>query len=115
MTTPFKRAYKACEVCRKNKAKCEIESAATSCLRCQREQKDCVFPAQRSTKRAKTNNNSQAKDIEGLVQVALAIYFTPANAMTPDNQVRRRSRERQLRGGSKSTSRFRAKYRWWQC
>ena len=52
----YKRAYKACEGCRKAKSKCELQPALSdhpSCIRCHREQRPCVFPLQRSTKRAK--------------------------------------------------------------
>lgn len=53
MKTPFKRAYKACDRCRKNKSKCELDPSAASCTRCVREQIECNFPAQRSVKRVK--------------------------------------------------------------
>ncbi|KIX05976.1 uncharacterized protein Z518_03950 [Rhinocladiella mackenziei CBS 650.93] len=49
----FKRTYKACEACRKTKAKCERDEYSQSCFKCRREQRECIFPAQRSTKRAK--------------------------------------------------------------
>lgn len=47
----YKRAYKACHHCRKIKAKCDATSDAETCLRCQRERRQCVFPTQRSLKR----------------------------------------------------------------
>src|ERR1700761_1638969 len=51
--TGFKRAYKACSWCRKTKAKCERDESSPSCLKCQREGRECEFPAYRSTKRMK--------------------------------------------------------------
>jgi hypothetical protein len=48
---PYKRAYKACESCRKNKAKCEIDAGMAACVKCQRERRHCVFPVHRSSKR----------------------------------------------------------------
>lgn len=48
----FKRTYKACENCRITKSKCERVDG-TLCLKCQREQRECVFPPRRSTKRQK--------------------------------------------------------------
>ncbi|KAJ9602635.1 hypothetical protein H2200_012828 [Cladophialophora chaetospira] len=59
----FKRTYKACEACRKTKAKCEQDGISQSCLKCQREQRECVFPAIRSTKRAKLSHGLTA-DVE---------------------------------------------------
>lgn len=56
MSTSFKRAYKACDRCRKNKSKCEVDPGGSACIRCVREQKQCVFPAQRSTKRVKRSD-----------------------------------------------------------
>ncbi|KAL2393364.1 Transcription factor hmgR [Exophiala dermatitidis] len=49
----YKRTYKACESCRKTKAKCERDENSEACFKCQREQRECIFPAHRSTKRAK--------------------------------------------------------------
>ncbi|KAK5947786.1 hypothetical protein OHC33_011181 [Knufia fluminis] len=62
MAAQFKRAYKACEPCRKNKAKCDLDPSATSCLRCLREHKECIFPAERSTKRAKFSGGLPAEN-----------------------------------------------------
>ena len=53
----YKRAYKACELCRKNKAKCEVEPGATACIKCHREQRQCVFPLERSSKRPRTSES----------------------------------------------------------
>lgn len=50
----FKRTYKACQACRRTKARCERAENSHSCFKCLREGKECLFPAQRSTKRAKT-------------------------------------------------------------
>lgn len=50
----YKRAYKACHHCRKIKAKCDATSDAETCLRCQRERRQCIFPTQRSLKRRRT-------------------------------------------------------------
>lgn len=57
----FKRTYKACEACRKTKAKCERDDRVSqSCFKCRREQKECIFPAQRSNKRAKLSDHSSS-------------------------------------------------------
>lgn len=55
MTTVYKRAYKACESCRRTKVRCEVEEGGTSCSRCVRERRQCLFPAQRSAKRTKAS------------------------------------------------------------
>lgn len=49
----FKRAYKACEACRRTKGKCELDGDASVCTRCVRERRECVFPLTRSNKRAR--------------------------------------------------------------
>lgn len=49
-----KRTYKACEACRQHKAKCEASTSSSACMKCLREKRQCVFPLQRSTKRART-------------------------------------------------------------
>jgi hypothetical protein len=51
----YKRAYKACESCRKTKARCEVVSDTEPCSRCQRERKTCVFPIERSSKKRKAH------------------------------------------------------------
>lgn len=68
----YKRAYKACESCRKGKSRCEVDPTLpdTSCIRCRRERRQCVFPAQRSTKRAKTAK--RASDQVRIVPAALS-------------------------------------------
>ncbi|KAF5964826.1 positive transcription regulator of ARO9 ARO10 [Fusarium bulbicola] len=51
----FRRGYHACELCRKKKIRCIVDKPGASCLRCQREVKDCVFSDKRShRKRNKT-------------------------------------------------------------
>ncbi|EMD00514.1 hypothetical protein BAUCODRAFT_144175 [Baudoinia panamericana UAMH 10762] len=55
----YKRAYKACEACRKHKARCETTSDASECTRCRRERRPCVFPLERSNKRVKTTDGEQ--------------------------------------------------------
>lgn len=54
----FKRTYKACEACRRTKAKCVRDELSQVCFKCKREQRECVFPAARSTKRAKLSHVS---------------------------------------------------------
>lgn len=51
----YKRAYKACEACRRTKRECELQPTVseTTCVRCCRERRTCLFPERRSTKRAK--------------------------------------------------------------
>ena len=46
-----KRAYKACESCRKHKAKCVMSAYGDACVKCWREGKECAFPLHRSSKR----------------------------------------------------------------
>lgn len=44
----FQRTYKACISCRRRKARCDLgPSGAGPCARCRREQRDCVFSAER--------------------------------------------------------------------
>ncbi|KAF5684669.1 positive transcription regulator of ARO9 ARO10 [Fusarium denticulatum] len=51
----FRRGYHACELCRKKKIRCIVDRPGASCLRCQREVKECVFSDERShRKRNKT-------------------------------------------------------------
>ena len=52
----YKRAYKACEACRRGKSKCELQPTLSDsvCVRCCRERRQCIFPLQRSTKRPRT-------------------------------------------------------------
>lgn len=51
----FRRGYHACELCRKKKIRCIVDKPGASCLRCQREVKECVFSDERShRKRNKT-------------------------------------------------------------
>ncbi|KAF4431498.1 ARO80-positive transcription regulator of ARO9 and ARO10 [Fusarium acutatum] len=53
----FRRGYHACELCRKKKIRCIVDKPGASCLRCQREVKECVFSDERShRKRNKTIN-----------------------------------------------------------
>ncbi|KAF7195985.1 Transcriptional activator ARO80 [Pseudocercospora fuligena] len=60
----FRRAYKACEACRRTKSKCEIGPQETSCRRCQRMRADCAFPEQRSQKRRKVSHQLTTEDDE---------------------------------------------------
>lgn len=53
---PQKRAYKACESCRKNKAKCVMSSQGEDCVKCRREGRECVFPLHRSSKRRRLSS-----------------------------------------------------------
>lgn len=51
----FRRGYHACELCRKKKIRCIVDKPGASCLRCQREVKECIFSDERShRKRNKT-------------------------------------------------------------
>lgn len=50
----YSRAYKACIPCRKTKARCELAADSEPCIKCKRELKECVFTAERSTKRRAT-------------------------------------------------------------
>jgi hypothetical protein len=52
----FKRAYKACEACRRTKNKCEVNGDSVACTRCVRERRECVFPLTRSNKRARRSS-----------------------------------------------------------
>lgn len=54
----YKRAYKACMACRNSKSKCETTSDGLSCVRCAREQKQCVYPAARYLKKRKSARES---------------------------------------------------------
>lgn len=49
----YKRSYMACIRCRQTKAKCEISPDSSSCVKCLRERRECVFTAERSTKKRK--------------------------------------------------------------
>ncbi|RDW66595.1 hypothetical protein BP5796_09344 [Coleophoma crateriformis] len=55
----FKRTYKACVLCRKSKAKCDVplnpDGSVSSgpCVKCRRERRECQFPATRATKRSR--------------------------------------------------------------
>ncbi|KAM5356718.1 hypothetical protein ACJ41O_003364 [Fusarium nematophilum] len=44
----FRRGYQACELCRRKKIRCVVDTPGNSCLRCQRELKECVFSHERS-------------------------------------------------------------------
>lgn len=57
----YKRIYKACESCRTTKSKCERD-ASDICLKCRREQRECIFPTQRSVKRVKLGQLQDAED-----------------------------------------------------
>jgi hypothetical protein len=56
----FKRAYKACEACRRTKNKCEVTGDSVACTRCVRERRECVFPLTRSNKRARRSSFDQS-------------------------------------------------------
>ncbi|KAM6515641.1 hypothetical protein FALCPG4_013858 [Fusarium falciforme] len=44
----FRRGYQACELCRRKKIRCVVDTPGASCLRCQRELKECIFSHERS-------------------------------------------------------------------
>lgn len=75
----YKRAYKACESCRKTKAKCELDTGATACSKCTREQKDCVFPPHRSTKRVKLSKEPSVSNETAQVYAIDNSYRTSTN------------------------------------
>ncbi|SCV50563.1 related to ARO80-positive transcription regulator of ARO9 and ARO10 [Fusarium fujikuroi] len=59
----FRRGYHACELCRKKKIRCIVDKPGASCLRCQREVKECVFSDERShRKRSKTLDRRGSSD-----------------------------------------------------
>ncbi|CVL02580.1 related to ARO80-positive transcription regulator of ARO9 and ARO10 [Fusarium mangiferae] len=71
----FRRGYHACELCRKKKIRCIVDKPGASCLRCQREVKECVFSDERShRKRNKTvdrrGSSEQAADSEHGIPMA---------------------------------------------
>ncbi|QGI75145.1 hypothetical protein CEK25_000051 [Fusarium fujikuroi] len=71
----FRRGYHACELCRKKKIRCIVDKPGASCLRCQREVKECVFSDERShRKRNKTvdrrGSSEQAADSEHGITMA---------------------------------------------
>lgn len=69
------RAYKACIPCRKRKAKCDLGGRdGPPCVRCRRELRECVFSAERSWKKRKTN---EVVDLEG--QSSPAQHGRPAS------------------------------------
>lgn len=57
----FKRAYKACEACRRSKSRCELNGDSSVCTRCVRERRECVFPSTRSSKRARRTDGSSGR------------------------------------------------------
>jgi hypothetical protein len=65
------KSYQACEHCRRRKAKCEVEeihgTTASSCIRCRRERKRCVFSAERSSKPSK----NQLLDSHGIEKAGM--------------------------------------------
>jgi len=75
----YKRAYKACESCRKNKAKCEIDVGMVACVKCQREQRQCVFPAHRSSKRRKVSSMKE----DNTIRVDARAPFTKRKSRLP--------------------------------
>jgi hypothetical protein len=56
-----KRANKACLNCRSRKAKCEFDGDSTNCVRCQREDKQCVFIASRRGGRSNVEKGRLAR------------------------------------------------------
>jgi hypothetical protein len=54
-----KRAYMACIPCRRSKAKCEVSDSVGRCVKCQRERRECVFSAERSTKKRQKRDTSE--------------------------------------------------------
>ncbi|KAH9230331.1 hypothetical protein K456DRAFT_55438 [Colletotrichum gloeosporioides 23] len=44
----FRRTYKACKLCRRKKIRCITDGPGKSCMRCKRELRECIFPAERS-------------------------------------------------------------------
>ena len=89
----YKRAYKACETCRKHKAKCELETGAESCSKCVKEYRVCVFPPQRSNRPRRSPANraaAQSKDnharlssVHNVQEVPLEPSFTEPDATQP--------------------------------
>jgi hypothetical protein len=61
----FKRAYKACESCRVSKARCEREEE-NLCARCRREGRECIFPAQRSSKRKRERARQDETEVRDM-------------------------------------------------
>ncbi|KAJ6191348.1 hypothetical protein N7519_001369 [Penicillium mononematosum] len=56
----YRRAYKACFQCRRAKAKCELSPKQKICLKCAREQRECRFPEQRSSRKNERRVNSSS-------------------------------------------------------
>jgi len=76
-TEKHRRAYKACVACRQRKAKCDLgESGQPPCYKCHREQRDCIFEADRQW-RAKRQKVNQADQESG---------YTNANHDAPSEQ-----------------------------
>lgn len=58
---PYKRVYKACEHCRNTKSRCERDDDHLKCLKCRRENRECVLPPERSSKRFKGDAGNPEK------------------------------------------------------
>jgi hypothetical protein len=54
----FVRSYMACEPCRRTKAKCEVPDEGGPCFKCRREQRECLFSAERSSKKRRKTGDS---------------------------------------------------------
>ncbi|KAH6964562.1 hypothetical protein DER45DRAFT_626941 [Fusarium avenaceum] len=62
----FRRGYQACELCRKKKIRCVVETPGAPCLRCQREIKECVFNDERSHRKRNTTGSRRASSNQAL-------------------------------------------------
>jgi hypothetical protein len=62
----FRRGYQACELCRKKKIRCVVDKPGVSCLRCQRELKECVFSDERSHRKRNKTGSRRGSSKEGM-------------------------------------------------
>ncbi|KAF5539403.1 ARO80-positive transcription regulator of ARO9 ARO10 [Fusarium mexicanum] len=76
----FRRGYHACELCRKKKIRCIVDQPGASCLRCQREVKECVFSDERSHRKRNKNANRRASSEQGSEHGTAMASTSPAQA-----------------------------------
>ncbi|KAF5004397.1 hypothetical protein FDECE_9117 [Fusarium decemcellulare] len=85
----FRRGYQACELCRRKKIRCVVDAPGASCLRCQRELKECVFSHERSHRKRNTTGSRRGSSREGVfikvfwtvLSTVLVFFATLANLM----------------------------------
>ncbi|KPI45661.1 Transcriptional activator ARO80 [Cyphellophora attinorum] len=97
----YKRSYMACIRCRQTKAKCEISPDSASCVKCLRERRECVFTAERSTKKRKYSGSlGHINGKHSVSTTSASSPVQPEDLAPPRSDPRQNQAARRETGGS---------------